>query len=102
VQAGNIDMASVNIARLLYSLDANPVDAVVTIPAEVRARAVQSNESLSGAIVYLDFSDEQAFVNAATRLVAVLTNRYPYTATLPDAQGVRDGMLQSPDKASGR
>lgn len=81
--------AATNLARLLYSLDAKPGDEIITIPAEVRAAATRSNAGVSAAIEYLDFSDEQAFVNAASQLVAVLTDDYPFTAALVDADTAR-------------
>lgn len=76
----------VNITRLLLSLDATPDDGVIIIPEEVRTAARRSNEELFAAIEYLDFADDTAFVNAATRLVAVLTRDYPFTAVLLDAE----------------
>jgi len=87
--------AVVNIARLLQSLDSEPDDAVITIPPEVRAAAVRSNEALSPAIEFLDFSDEPAFVNAASQLVAVLAGDYPFTAVLVDANQARARMARS-------
>jgi hypothetical protein len=87
--------AVVNIARLLQSLDSEPGDAVITIPPEVRAAAVRSNAALAPAIDFLDFSDETAFVNAASQLVAVLTSGYPFTAVLVDADQARAHMARS-------
>lgn len=87
--------AVINIARLLQSLDAIPGDGVITIPPEVRAAAVRSNAALASAIDFLDFSDEPAFVNAASQLIAVLANDYPYTAVLVDADQARDHMTRS-------
>lgn len=84
--------AAINLARLLWSLDAKPGDEAVTIPPEVRDAATRSNAGVSAAIEYLDFSDEQAFVNAASQLVAVLTDDYPFTAVLVDADAVRARM----------
>ena len=51
--------------------------------------AVRSNESVSSAIEFLDFSDEASFVNNASQLVAVLTASYPFTAVLIDATQAR-------------
>jgi hypothetical protein len=87
--------AVINIARLLQSLDSDPADEVITIPDAVRAAAVHSNEGLSSAIEFLDFSDDPAFVNAASKLVAVLTRDYPFTAVLIDADTARDHMINS-------
>jgi pectate lyase len=87
--------AVVNIARLLQSLDSEPGDEIITIPPEVRAAAVRSNETLSSAIEFLDFSDEPAFVNAASQLVAVLASDYPFTAVLVDADQARTHMAKS-------
>jgi hypothetical protein len=91
-------VAAINVARLLYSLDARPGDRAITIPAEVRNSAIRSNASVSAAIDYLDFSDEQAFVNAASQLVAVLTDDYPFTAVLVEADAVR--ALMGPAEAA--
>jgi len=87
--------AVINIARLLQSLDSDPGDGVITIPAAVRAAAVRSNVALSSAIEVLDFSDATAFVNAASHLVAVLTRDYPFTAVLVDADNARTHMIRS-------
>ena len=89
--------AVINIARLLQSLDSDPGDGVITIPAAVRAAAARSNVALSSAIEVLDFSDATAFVNAASHLVAVLTNDYPFTAVLVDADNARAHMIRSID-----
>ncbi len=85
----------INIARLLQSLDSDPGDTVITIPEAVRAAAVRSNEGLSSAIEFLDFSDDPAFVNAASHLVAVLTDDYPFTAVLVNADNARAHMIKS-------
>jgi len=87
--------AVVNIARLLQSLDSEPDDDVISIPPEVRAAAVRSNGALSPAIEFLDFSDEAAFVNAASQLVAVLASDYPFTAVLVDANQARAHLARS-------
>jgi len=87
--------AVINIARLLQSLDSVPGDDVITIPPEVRAAAVRSNVALSSAIEYLDFSDEPAFVNAASQLVAVLAGGYPFTAVLVDSDQASTHMARS-------
>jgi hypothetical protein len=89
-------LADINILRLLQSVDSTPGDDVITIPAKVRAAAVKSNEALSSAIEFLDFSDDTAFVNAASQLVAVLTNDYPFTAMLVDADKVQTPALRAP------
>jgi hypothetical protein len=86
--------AVVNISRLLLSLDADPADMVITIPDAVRTAAVRSNEDVSSSIEFLNFSDEPAFVNAASQLVAVLTRDYPYTAALVDADTAQVRMLK--------
>lgn len=88
--------AETNIKRLLHSLDADTADDVVTIPATVRAAALRSNASVSTAIEFLDFSDEAAFNNAASQLVAALTDDYPHTATLIDADEVKVSKHTSP------
>lgn len=98
-QGASDTTAAINLARLLYSLDAEREDDVITIPGEVRAAAVRSNASVSAAIEYLDYADEQAFVNAASQLVAVLTSDYPFTAVLVEADAVR-AMVGAEDTAS--
>ena len=89
--------AVINIARLLQSLDSDPGDGVITIPAAVRVAAARANVALSSAIEVLDFSDATAFVNAASHLVAVLTRDYPFTAVLVDADNARAHMIRSID-----
>ncbi len=86
--------AVVNISRLLLSLDSNPADEVITIPDAVRMAAVRSNDDVASAIEFLNFSDEPAFVNAASQLVAVLTRDYTYTAALVDADTAQLRMLK--------
>lgn len=88
--------AAVNIERLLKSLDAEPGEGLITIPARVRSVAVSSNESLSASIEFLNFSDDTAFANTASALVAVLTQDYPFTAVLQEADtaGEKTGKLQ--------
>jgi hypothetical protein len=88
--AGSSDAgtAATNMSRLLQSLDSDPADGIVSIPAVAREAADQSNASVSAAIKFLDFGDETSFVNAASQLVATLTERYPFTATLVDAEDV--------------
>ena len=101
VEDGAIDTTAVlNIARLLQSLDSDPDDEVITIPARVRAAAVKSNEGLSSAVEFLDFADEQAFANAASQLVAVLTHDYPFTAVLVEPEKARAHMVRSIKKVS--
>lgn len=90
VESASSKPEAVNISRLLWSLDSNPEDEIITIPQSVRAAAIRSNENVSSAIEYLDFSDESAFVNAASQLVAVLTQDYPFTATLVDSDFPRE------------
>jgi hypothetical protein len=80
--------SATNIERLLLSLDAEPGDEGITIPADVRASARLSNEPVSSAIQFLDFADDDAFANAASQLVSVLTGNYPFTAVLVDAETV--------------
>ena len=86
---------AVNLERLLQSLDAEPGDDAITIPAQVRAKAVKSNESVASAITYLDFSDDTAFANAASQLVSVLTGDYPFTGALVDAETARRSLDRS-------
>lgn len=96
VQDGTLDTpAVINIARLLQSLDSVPEDGAITLPPELRTAATLSNEALSAAIQFLDFTDETAFVNAATQLIAVLTAPYPFTAILIDADSARRHLRES-------
>lgn len=100
VPNGTIDTpAVVNIARLLQSLDSKPGDNRITIPAALRADAVLSNGGVDTSIRYLDFSDETAFVNAATQLVSTLTASYPFTAVLVDRQSARKHLARTLDAA---
>jgi hypothetical protein len=102
VTEGDADTpAVINIARLLQSLDSDREDGVITIPPAVRAAALRSNGAISAAVEFLDFSDEQAFVNAASQLVAVLTGDYPFTAVLVDAETARARMLDAIRSATG-
>ncbi len=96
VPNGTIDTpAVINIARLLQSLDAVPGDHLITIPAELRTVAVRSNVAVSASIQYLDFADENAFVNAATQLISALTASYPFTAVLVDAKSAQRHLSES-------
>jgi len=96
ISGGTIDTpAVINIARLLQSLDAIPGDHVITIPAALHTMTIQSNATVSTAIQYLDFSDNTAFVNAATQLVSTLTASYPFTAVLVDAASARNHLASS-------
>lgn len=88
-EEGASDTAAVNISRLLQSLDSDPADDGITIPKEVRTAAVTSNAAVSSAIESMDFHDDTAFVNAASQLVAALTQDYPFTAMLVDAGDLR-------------
>ncbi len=84
--------AAINITRLLVSLDSEVGDNVITVPSTVRTAAVRTNADLASAIEFLEFSDEAAFLNAGSQLVAVLTDDYPFTATLVDADTARQRM----------
>lgn len=96
VPGGTLDTpAVINIARLLQSLDSVPGDSRITIPRVLRAAAVGNNESLASAIRSLDYSDDDAFVNAAAQLVATLTAAYGFTAVLVDAESARQHLLES-------
>ena len=86
VATGAMDTtAAINIERLLASLDAEPGDAAITVAPSARAKAVKSDSGVAAAIEYLDFADEDAFVNAASQLVTVLTADYGFTGMLVDA-----------------
>ena len=96
VPGGTLDTpAVINIARLLQSLDAEPGDDRISIPATVRSAAVHSNEELSASIHYLDFADDTAFANTASQLIASLTASYSFTAVLVDAESARGHLSQS-------
>ena len=96
VAGGTLDsMAVINIGRLLQSLDAVTGDERITIPAQVRDRAHVSNPALTGTIDYLDYADDARFVNAASQLLAVLTDGYPHTVVLVDAAAARLHMLDA-------
>jgi len=96
VPNGTIDTpAVINISRLLQSLDAVLGDHLITIPAELRTVAVRSNVAVSASIQYLDFADENAFVNAATQLISALTASYPFTAVLVDAKNAQRHLAES-------
>jgi hypothetical protein len=88
---GNLeDPAIVNRARLLYSLDAAPAEAAVTIPSGVDAAAVLGNPEMAGLITQLDFADDAAFDAVAPNILAVLTRDYPFTAVLLDRTTARE------------
>ncbi len=84
--------AVINISRLLLSLDSQPNDDGITIPAAVRSAAVRSNPNVASAIEFLDFADDLAFTNAASQLLATLTSDYPFTATLVDGKTAQERM----------
>ena len=87
------EVAAFNMARLLVSLDSDQSDQAVTISPLARAKAVRSNTSVSATIDFLDYCDEQSFVNAASQLLATLTEEYAFTATLVDAEDVRARLI---------
>jgi len=87
--------AAINIERLLLSLDAAPGDAAITVAPSARAKAVKSDSGVAAAIEYLDFADDDAFVNAASQLVTVLTADYGFTGVLVDAETARRAMESS-------
>ena len=96
VPGGTLDTpAVINIARLLQSLDAVPGDNRITIPGTLRRAAVYDNVHLSVSSVSVDFSDDAAFINAATQLTATLTASYPFTAVLVDAVTARRHLVAS-------
>jgi hypothetical protein len=100
VQDSHAETAGANLARLLLSLDSETSDDTVTIPEMARAKAVRSNTSVSTAIDFMNFSNEDSFVNAATQLLATLTYDYPFTATLLDAKDIRPRQINSADDGS--
>jgi len=102
VPDGTLDTpAVINIARLLQSLDSKPGDTRITIPAFLREEAVGSNRHIASAIGALDFSDDAAFVNAASQLVATLTKSYGFTVVLVDAESARRHLQESLAESGG-
>ena len=96
VPQGTLDApAVINIARLLQSLDAQPGDDRITIPAAVRAAAVASNPAVAATIRFLDYHDNSRFANSAAQLVATLTAEYPFTGVLVDAPQARAHLQRS-------
>lgn len=96
VPNGTIDTpAVINIARLLQSLDSIPGDDQITIPEVLHDEAVRSNDTVSAVIQYLDFSDETAFMNAATQLISTLTVSYPFTVVLVDKQRAKNHLAHT-------
>ena len=96
VPGGDIDTpAVITIARFLQSLDATPDEARITIPALVRAAAVNSNSEAFPSVQTMNFADEAVFVNTATRLIAVLTASYPFTVMLIDPVTAREHLVSS-------
>ena len=87
--------AVINLGRLLQSLDAVAGDDRITVPAQVRDRALASNPALTGVIEYLEYADETRFVNAASQLLAVLTEGYPHTVVLVDSATAQSHMRKS-------
>ena len=67
----------------------------ITIPAVVRDRALATNPALTGVIEHLDYADETRFVNAASQLLAVLSEGYPHTVMLVDAATALAHMRES-------
>ena len=96
VEGAQDSTALINISRLLQSLDSNLDDVIITIPGAVRKAAVRTNEDVSTAIEYLDFSNDPVFVNSASQLVAALTQDYSHTATLVDAETVQKRRIEGP------
>ena len=100
VAGGTLDSVPViNIGRLLQSLDAVAGDDRISIPARVRDRALVSNAALTGVIEHLDYADETRFVNAASQLLAVLTDGYPHTVVLVDAAEAHSHMRDALTRA---
>lgn len=97
VENGTIDTpAVINIARLLQSLDAIPGDAAITIPSPSSGLATRTAATIAATPGHMDFHDENSFVNTASQLIATLTDGYPFTAVLVDADTARqhlDGSL---------
>ncbi len=87
--------AVINMARLLLSLDSVQGDQSITIPPSVHEATRRDNELVAASIDHLDFSDEAAFVNAASQLVAVLTSEYPFTAYLIGTEPAREYLQQA-------
>lgn len=85
----------INIARLLQSLDSIRDDERITIPRSVRRLASLRNPEIGSILELLDLSDNNAFANSGSQLVASLTGNYEFTANLVDADTARQHMRAS-------
>jgi para-nitrobenzyl esterase len=100
VANGTIDTpAVINIARLLQSLDFIPGDGAITIPTASVAAATRNSVALGASVWHIDFSDEAGFVNSASQVIATLTDDYPFTAVLVDADAARRHLSASLTRA---
>lgn len=86
----DVSVAPVNVLRLLLSLDRFRSDNRITIPASVNRMASLTNPQTAVYIEALDFADTQAFENAATNLLALLTVDYPFAAELVSVEAAED------------
>ncbi|MGI9285146.1 MAG: hypothetical protein ACR2P1_07130 [Pseudomonadales bacterium] len=80
----------VNVLRLLLSLDRFRSDTRITIPTAVNRTASLQNPQTAVYIEALDFADTEAFENAATNLLALLTVDYPFTTELVAVEAAED------------
>jgi hypothetical protein len=96
------ETAALNLARLLFSLDSDQTDNMITIPGFARAKAVRSNPSITAAIDFMDYADEQSFVNSASQLIATLTEDYPFTTTVIETENARGRLLKLRNNGEGQ
>lgn len=91
VDDGTLDNPQViNLTRLLMSLDSAPEDdSIVTIPRRVDELASLDNPEVTALLESLDFADDNSFDSVAANLIAVLTEFYPFTAALVDADSAK-------------
>ena len=80
----------VNVLRLLLSLDRFRSDNRITVPTEVNRMASLANPQTAVYLEALDFADTQAFENAATNLLELLTVDYPFTTELVGIETAED------------
>ena len=86
----DLSVVPVNVLRLLLSLDRFRSDDRITIPAAVNRSASLTNPQAAVYIEALDFTNTPAFENAASNLLALLTEDYPFTAELVSIEAAKD------------
>ncbi len=86
----DVSIVPINVLRLLLSLDRFRSDNRITIPAAVGRVASLNDPQTAVYIEALDFANTQAFENAATNLLPLLTADYPFTIGLVDIETAED------------